>query len=89
MGDDERLGPDRDVSGLRERRLARLVRFGAVPAESPGRVQDDRALLAGPCSPHRITRRGRGLSMNNRREIEVAVEEFQNGTFVKHTPRMR
>ncbi len=29
------------------------------------------------------------IVMNNRREIEVAVEEFQNGTFVKHTPRMQ
>jgi len=27
------------------------------------------------------------IVMNNRREIEVAVEEFQNGTFIKHGTR--
>ena len=27
------------------------------------------------------------IVMNNRRELETAVEEFQNGTFVKHPRR--
>ncbi len=29
------------------------------------------------------------IVMNNRKELEVAVEEFQNGTFVKHRPAVR
>ena len=28
------------------------------------------------------------IVMNNRRELEVAVEEFQNGTFIKHGPHV-
>jgi len=28
------------------------------------------------------------IVMNNRREIELAIEEYQDGTFVKHPPRM-
>jgi len=27
------------------------------------------------------------IVMNNRKEIEQAVEEFQNGTFIKHPTR--
>lgn len=29
------------------------------------------------------------IVMNNRREIEQAIEEYQEGTFVKHRPRLR
>jgi len=29
------------------------------------------------------------IVMNNRREIELAIDEYQSGTFVKHTPRTR